>query len=449
MKKSIYVSGLFLLFSLGCNVTVANGNHTSPSYTDVESQVKRVVSWQIDNFHYSASGNLHDNGIASWAHSVLYIGLSEWATLREEESAAYWEWLSGIGTQSNWKMNGIYPYHADEFCIGQFFATMYGKHKQDKMIAGTLERMERVMSDTRNTSMSYRNKEAWTWCDALFMAPPLYARMSVLKNDTRYFEFMDKEFRKTYDYLFDKTEKLFYRDDSYFNKTEANGKKVFWGRGNGWAIAGIANILKTLPADSEYRSYYESIFRSLAQSLIKLQDGKGAWHASLLDPDSYPAPETSCTALITYALIYGLNSGLLTQQEAYEPAIKAWNVLCEAIHENGKLGWVQPIGQDPKKVTKDMTATFGVGAFLLAATEMYKLTKGGGTGIEEEETDEDLLSYPETRVTIYNEQGFKVANELSRNRTCKAIIQNNNLPKGLYVIVLRNGGKKKVIKYLY
>ena len=62
------------------------------------------------------------------------------------------------------------------------------------------------MSDTRNTSMSYRNKEAWTWCDALFMAPPLYARMSVLKNDTRYFEFMDKEFRKTYDYLFDKTE---------------------------------------------------------------------------------------------------------------------------------------------------------------------------------------------------------------------------------------------------
>lgn len=290
MKKSIYVSGLFLLFSLGCNVTVANGNHTPPSYTDVESQVKRVVSWQIDNFHYSASGNLHDNGIASWAHSVLYIGLSEWATLREEESAAYWEWLSGIGTQSNWKMNGIYPYHADEFCIGQFFATMYGKHKQDKMIAGTLERMERVMSDTRNTSMSYRNKEAWTWCDALFMAPPLYARMSVLKNDTRYFEFMDKEFRKTYDYLFDKTEKLFYRDDSYFNKTEANGKKVFWGRGNGWAIAGIANILKSLPANSEYRNYYENIFRSLAQSLIKLQDGKGAWHASLLDPDSYPAP---------------------------------------------------------------------------------------------------------------------------------------------------------------
>ena len=50
MKKNIYVSGLLLLFSLGCNVTVANGNHTPPSYTDVESQVKRVASWQIDNF---------------------------------------------------------------------------------------------------------------------------------------------------------------------------------------------------------------------------------------------------------------------------------------------------------------------------------------------------------------------------------------------------------------
>lgn len=447
MKKNRYASGLLLLLHLCCNVAVANGNDTPLCYSDIESQAKRVISWQIDNFSFSTSGNRHDNGVASWAHSVLYIGLSEWSTLREEESAEYWEWLSDIGTQSDWKMNGIYPYHADEFCVGQFFATMYGKYKQDKMISGTLKRMERVMTDARNTSMSYRNKEAWSWCDALFMAPPLYARMSILKQDKRYFEFMDKEFRKTYDYLFDPTERLFYRDDSYFNKTEANGKKVFWGRGNGWAIAGITNILKTLPASSEYRSYYEDIFQSLALSLIKLQDKKGAWHASLLDPDSYPAPETSCTALITYALVYGLNNGLLTQQEAYEPAIKAWNVLCEAIHENGKLGWVQPIGQDPKNVTKDMTASFGVGAFLLAATEMYKLAKSSDTGIQGNR-GVNIFARPETKVTIYNEQGIMMTDNLLGNRTLEAITQKSHLPHGLYMIVLQNGNKRKVIKYV-
>lgn len=447
MMKNRYASGLLLLLHLWCNVAVANGNNNLPGYKDIESQVKRVISWQIDNFSYSASGNLHDNGVASWAHSVLYIGLSEWSTLREEESADYWEWLFNIGTQSDWNMNGIYPYHADEFCVGQFFATMYGNYKQDKMISGTLERMERVMADARNTSMSYRNKEAWTWCDALFMAPPLYARMSDLKQDKRYFEFMDKEFRKTYDYLFDPTEELFYRDDSYFNKTEANGKKIFWGRGNGWAIAGITNILKTLPADSEYRSYYEDIYQSLALSLIKLQDKKGAWHASLLDPDSYPAPETSCTALITYALVYGLNNRLLTQQEAYIPAIKAWNVLCEAIHENGKLGWVQPIGQDPKNVTKDMTATFGVGAFLLAATEMYKLAKSSDTGIQEDR-GENIFTRPETKVTIYNEQGIIVTDNLLGNRTLETITQKSHFPQGLYMIVLQNGNKRKVTKYV-
>ena len=60
-----------------------------------------------------------------------------------------------------------------------------------------------------------------------------------------------------------------------------------------------------------------------------------------------------------------------------------------------------------------------------------------------------VLEFPETRVTIYNEQGVKVANELLGDRTCQAIIQKNNLPNGLYVIVLRNGDKRKVIKYLY
>lgn len=445
MRKTIYTLGLFFIFS---SWEVATGTNTDlPGQTDIENQVKRVARWQLDNFSYSTSGNLHDNGIASWAHSVLYRGLLEWTTMRKEDCTEYWNWLLDIGTKSNWRMNGIYPYHADEFSMGQFFTTMYTEYKQEKMLSATIERMEWVMNNPPKSSMSYRNKESWTWCDALFMAPPLYAQITSLKKDNRYIEFMDKEFRKTYNYLFDKTEKLFYRDDSYFDKTETNGKKVFWGRGNGWAIAGITTILITLPADSHYRNYYENIFRELALRLIKLQDSKGAWHASLLDPDRYPAPETSCTALITYALTYGLNSRLLTYQEAHEPVIKAWNVLCEAIHENGKLGWIQPIGQDPKKVTKEMTATFGVGAFLMAATEMYQLAQKNESGIYEK-VDETFLTDPETLITIYNEQGIKVIQEKLGNHTYEEIIEKKNLSNGIYVIALQNRAKHKTIKYL-
>ncbi len=183
---------------------------------------------------------------------------------------------------------------------------------------------------------------------------------------------MDEQFKKTYQHLYQPEERLFYRDDSYFNRTEANGKAVFWGRGNGWVAAGLANILKILPRDNSRRPFYEALFRELTQRLASLQDKSGFWHASLLDPGSYPAPETSATAMITYALAYGVNSGLLSAGD-YAPVVeKAWKALCSVINSEGKLCWVQPIGADPKKVTEEMTAVYGVGAFLMAGAEILR-----------------------------------------------------------------------------
>lgn len=372
MKKriSLYLIILFI-FQIGILNSFAS-NYIIPSLQDIENNAKKVADWQMANFTYSTT-NHHDYGIASWSNAVLYLGFVEWAKIKDENNT-YSNWLyNTIGTTSNWKLNGIYPYHADEFCMGQFFSKMYDLYKDEKMMTNTLERVDYILDNPPNSSMSHSNKQAWTWCDATFMAPPLYAQLTKQNGNTKYVEFMDVEFKKMYNHLFDKTEKLFFRDDSYFNKTEANGEKVFWGRGNGWVLAGITNILKELPENSQYRPYYENVYKELALKLIKLQNKSGAWHASLLDPDSYPSAETSATALITYALAYGLNCALLTEQEALRSVVKAWNKLCEAIQANGKLGWIQPIGQDPKTITKDMTATFGVGAFLFASAEIHKL----------------------------------------------------------------------------
>lgn len=341
------------------------------SEIEIISNMQKVADWQMDNFTYNAAGS-HDYGIAAWTHATLYLGLAKWAEIAPNATRCY-DWLYDKGNKGNWDLGKNYTYHADELCVGQFYIAMYDKYKEEEMIKSITERVDYIMANPpSNQSMSHGNKQLWTWCDALFMAPPVYTQLANLYPEKNYLSYMDKQYRKLYNHLYDKEEKLFYRDDSYFNKKEANGEKVFWGRGNGWALAGITNILKSLPSGSEYKKYYEEIFRELALKLIELQNDDGAWHASLLDPDSYPAPETSATALITYALAYGLNNNLLTEDEAYKPMTKAWIKLCDAIHTNGKLGFVQPVGQDPKTVTKDMTATFGVGAFLLAGTEIYK-----------------------------------------------------------------------------
>lgn len=240
------------------------------------------------------------------------------------------------------------------------------------MVQPTIARLDQIMNHPPDAGMSFRNKQNWTWCDALFMAPPVYLGIAQLEDDPTYAQFMHRHFMDTYRHLFDKEDNLFYRDDSYFDKREANGEKIFWGRGNGWVVAGLANILELLPKDDPTRPFYSDLFKIMLERLVQLQNPKGYWQASLLDPESYPAPETSATALITYALAYGINHDLLEKESFEEPLMMAWQHLISVIDETGKLGWVQPIGADPKSVTMEMTASYGVGAFLLAASEMYR-----------------------------------------------------------------------------
>lgn len=202
---------------------------------------------------------------------------------------------------------------------------------------------------------------------------PVYAKLFTLTGDRKYLDFMNREYRASYDYLFDKDEQLFYRDQRYFDKREANGQKVFWGRGNGWVLAGLVEILQALPENEDTREFYRDLFVRLSNRIAGLQSADGYWHASLLDPASYPSPETSSTGFITYALAWGVNNGLLERTKFMPVIEKGWKAMVDALEPDGKLGYVQPIGADPRKVTREMTEVYGVGAFLLAGCQMCKI----------------------------------------------------------------------------
>ena len=189
-------------------------------------------------------------------------------------------------------------------------------------------------------------------------------------------KFADKEFKATYEHLYDKEERLFFRDGNYLDKREANGKKVFWGRGNGWVMGGLAEILKTLPAgDKKYRPYYLQLFREMSDRVAELQCEDGFWRTSMLDIETYPDPETSSTGLFVYALAYGINQGYLPKDKFLPVVTKGWEALVASVDTEGKVCWVQPVGQAPKRIEKRMTQVYGTGGFLMAACEMYKLAE--------------------------------------------------------------------------
>lgn len=186
---------------------------------------------------------------------------------------------------------------------------------------------------------------------------------------------MVDEFKATTDFLFDKKENLYYRDESYMGKLD-NGTKIFWGRGNGWVFAGLANILAELEPGSKEYKYFVKIYKKMAKRLIEIQTPQGHWAMSLLGQDFYPTPETSGSSFFVFGLAWGINNGIL-DAEKYEAAVlKGWNAMTSYITEDGMLGYVQPVGAAPGKAWADKTEVYGTGAFLSAGSEIYKMIGG-------------------------------------------------------------------------
>ena len=120
------------------------------------------------------------------------------------------------------------------------------------------------------------------------MGPPAWVRLYAATGDTRYLDFAVKNWWRTTDFLYDTEEHLYFRDSSYFQKREANGRKVFWSRGNGWVIAGLVRVLQYLPMNHPERARFERLFGEMSEKVLSCQQPDGLWRASLLDPTSYP-----------------------------------------------------------------------------------------------------------------------------------------------------------------
>jgi rhamnogalacturonyl hydrolase YesR len=341
----------------------------------VRSAMKKVADWQLN------TPLKHD--LADWTNGALYAGMSAWAKMADSDK--YFSWLKEKGEKNAWnhmvRKDPKGRYHADDYCVGQMYVELYRHYKNKKMIKPMEEYFDHILKNPSQNSLEfnwekeYWPTERWAWCDALFMGPTVWAKMADVTGKKAYLDFMNKEYKATTDYLYSEKDSLYFRDSNYFDKKEANGKPVFWGRGNGWVFAGLPIIIEELPADFKNRSFYIGIYKKMAKKLISLQDEKGFWHASMLDPESYPNPEMSSTAFFIYGLAWGINHGYL-DKATYLPAVeKGWKALVGAVWPDGKLGWVQPIGENPKNVTAEMTEVYGVGGFLLAGSEVYKLAK--------------------------------------------------------------------------
>ncbi|MFI3316634.1 MAG: glycoside hydrolase family 88 protein [Rikenellaceae bacterium] len=325
--------------------------------------MERVAAYELANpsHHYAEDDPYnYPNG---WVPSTFYISLIP--LYEATQDSQYIDAVKAWGDKFDWSCAPRLR-HADDIVCGQIFLDLYRHDGKERYIAPLLERMQTIMAS------EIPGREDWYWCDALFMAPPVYAMAGKIFNDDAYYQFNERMYWDVHDYLFDTQESLFYRDRRYFTAKSPNGEKLFWGRGNGWIMGGLARMIPYIK-DKASKDRYIDLFKTMASRVIELQQPDGMWRSNLLDPNDYAQKETSASAFYIYALAWGLNNGLLDAQ-TYLPVVeRGWDALCDCIDpESGMLGWVQPIGAAPGDTKASTTMSYGVGAYILAGTEILK-----------------------------------------------------------------------------
>ena len=245
----------------------------------------------------------------------------------------------------------------------------YIYNHQSRLEDGTFFRKE-MMHHFHNMTM---------WADDLYMSVPFLVRYSQFTGDQKYLDDAANQFFGFKKRLFMPEEKIMSHvyDFKYDSKTN-----VPWGRGNGWVVFSMTELLEVLPEDHPKRNDLIDFLNTLCEGYLALQDDEGMWHQVLNDHESYP--ETSCTSMFIYAFSRGIRFGWLKNPEKYVKAIyKAWKGISKtSVDSNGnvygvcrgsefsfiadyykyELGW-------------NLNDTHGTGIVMLAGIEVIILNK--------------------------------------------------------------------------
>jgi rhamnogalacturonyl hydrolase YesR len=312
-----------------------------------------------------------------WTRAVYYEGLM--ALYSVDKKKEYYDYAVDWSVKHKWNLrDGTKTRNGDNQACGQTYIDLYLIDKQQERIDSIKESIDKMMRSNKI--------DDWNWIDAIQMAMPVFAKLGVIYNDTNYFHRMYEMYAYTkYKHgdngLYNAKEGLWWRDKDFDPPyKEPNGEDCYWSRGNGWVVAALVRILSIIPkTDSHYQEYLAD-YKSMMIALKPLQRSDGYWNVSLHDATNFGGKELTGTSLFIYGMAWGINNKILNKKEYLPVVAKAWNALQkQSVHANGFLGFVQGTGKEPKEsqpVTYDREPDFedfGLGCFLLAGSEVYKL----------------------------------------------------------------------------
>jgi rhamnogalacturonyl hydrolase YesR len=343
---------------------------------DIRSLMQRVNAWQL------AHPRMQPND-RNWERGTWYAGVT--AAQRATGDDKFLQQTLDWGTLHHWQV-GTEGSGANKLFCAMTWVECYLLKKDPAMLKPTLDWLA---TDAPN---SPGGAKVWfghapapfdkpLYSDSLF-ATPVFALLYKATGDRKHLDTLDHFARTVSAELFDKEEGLYYRDGSFIGKKTPAGRKILWSRGNGWVFSGLPRTLECLPPDDPRREFFLTEMRTMAAALAKCQGADGFWRPNLADPEHVPVPESSGTAFFCHGMAWGIRNGVL-DKETYLPVVKkAWTALASAVSPTGMVQWGQQVGDRPSSTKQSESHEYVTGAFLLAASEVLRLTEAGLLKIE-------------------------------------------------------------------
>ncbi len=376
MIRALFFCAVALLF---CGSVKSQKNITLPVRENTLKTMVLVNDYFMKKYaDYKATSNvgrLRPSNI--WTRGVYYEGLMGLYSILPREE--YYEYTLNWADFHKWDYRfGASTRNADDYCAGQTYIDMYRLSPDPERIRKVKANLDMLVNTPQNND--------WDWIDAIQMGMPVFAKLGKTLNEPKYYKKMWDMYEHSRNKiagkgLYNPIDGLWWRDGDFIPPyKEPNGEDCYWSRGNGWVYAALVRVLDEIPANEKHRKDYIKDFLAMTRALVKCQREDGFWNVSLHDPSNYGGKEVTGTSLFVYGMAWGINNGLLNRDEYLPVVIKAWNAMVkEAVHPNGFLGYVQGTGKEPKDgqpLKYDSMPDFedyGIGCFLLAGVEVYKL----------------------------------------------------------------------------
>ena len=214
---------------------------------------------------------------------------------------------------------------------------------------------------------------AGVFVDCLHFDPPFLVSLGAVTNDQRW---IDQGVEQALGYV-----RILQQPDGLFDHFGLEGSSQTyghaWGRGQGWALLGLIEVLDDLPQRHPLRPDLERAAGRLAQAMAAHQREDGSWYAVVDEPSSGDEPSTS--AFMAAGMRRAVRSGLVDRADSIgRAADRALEAALKATDEDGVLTGVSAaVGASTHQshyagVPRFFVVPWGQGPLALAIAERLK-----------------------------------------------------------------------------